>query len=476
MSRSANALKPAAEKIETGLIIKWTLSIALPLLLWLLPLGIPRGMQIYLAISLWAVVTWMFELVDNAISGTLLPVFFILSGVAGVQEAFKGWTSAVPWVTLGGMIFGAVMVSTGLAKRLTFKILTYTGTSFLGIVIGILIISAVITPFMPSVTGKTALMLPLIIGVCQVMGIQPKSKEASAIMLALFSALWSAKMAYLTGSADSVLLASLVFEYTGLSIDWGTWSYQMAFPSLVWTVVATLLVLTMKPQNILIPKEKLQEQYAELGPMPAKQVKAAVMLVALAVALCSDRWHHVNPAWTLMVMSGTIFVPGINLITKDDLYRLVNWPVVFFLAGSMSIGNVAGAPAVNFVKALVGWVLPLLQGMSDVLLCLTVWCLGFLGCFVLNQFGLSSAFTGPIAQIFGQLGLNPFLGAYSLIFGFDSLFFPYQCAPILLIYACGYLNLTDLFKQMAIRTVAALVVFLVIVIPYWQLVGLFARQ
>ena len=124
MATETNILKLAAGKIETTLI-KWTISIALPLLLWLLPLGIPRGMQVYLAISLWAVITWMFELVNNAISGTLLPVFIILSGVASASEAFQGWTSSVPWVTLGGMIFGAVMVSTGLAKQLTFKVLAY---------------------------------------------------------------------------------------------------------------------------------------------------------------------------------------------------------------------------------------------------------------------------------------------------------------------------------------------------------------
>jgi anion transporter len=472
----ANTLKTTAGRVEPALVVKWALSLSLPMLLWLLPLNIPRGMQVYLAITLWAVITWMFELVDNAISGTLLPVFFILSGVAGAPEAFMGWTSAVPWVTLGGMIFGAVMVSTGLAKRLTFKVLTYTGTSFRGVVLGILIISTIITPFMPSITGKVALMLPLIIGVCQVMGIKPKTREASAIMLALFSALWSSGMAYLTGSADSVLLASLVKQYTGLSVTWGTWFYQMSFPALVWTVVSTLLVFTIRPRNIHIPKDTLKRQYEELGPMTAKQVKAAVMLFALAVALSTDKWHQVNPAWTLLVMSGLVFAPGINLMTREDLYKLVNWPVVFFLAGSMSIGNVAGAPAVGFVKALVGWVMPLLQGVSDSLLTLVVWFVGFLGCFVLNQFGLSSAFTGPISQIFGEMGLNPFLGAYSLIFGYNQLFFPYQCAPVLLIYACGYLSLTDLFKQMAVRTAAGLVVFLTIVIPYWHWIGLFERH
>ena len=476
MVTETDVLKPAAGKIEPALVIKWTASVAFPLLLWLLPLGIPKGMQVYLAITFWAVITWMFELVVNAISGTLLPVFFILSGVASAPEAFHGWTSSVPWVTLGGMIFGAVMVSTGLAKRLTFQVLAYTGTSFLGVIVGIMIIGAIITPFMPSIAGKTALMLPLVIGVCQVMGIKPKTKEASAIMLALFSALWSSGMAYLTGSADSVLVSSMVKQFTGLSINWGTWFCQMTFPALIWTVVSTLLVLTMRPKNIHIPKEALKKQYAELGPMTVKQVKAAVMLFALAVALSTDKWHQINPAWTLLMMSGLIFVPGINLITKDDLYKLVNWPVIFFLAGSMAIGNVAGAPAVGFVKALVEWVVPLLQGVSDSLLTVIIWLVGFGAGLPLNQFGVSVAFIGPISQIFGELGLNPYLGAYSLIFGYNQLFFPYQCGPLLLIYACGYLNLTDLFKQMAIRTAAGLMVFLAVALPYWHWIGLFERH
>ncbi|MDT8902775.1 SLC13 family permease [Anaeroselena agilis] len=464
-------------KAPPGLLLKWGVAVGFPVALWLLPLtqycGITPRMKLYLALSLWAVIMWTFELVDPAISGTLLPIFFVLGGVGSPSDAFRGWSSPVPWVTLGGLIFGAVIVATGLAKRLTYKILSHTGTSFAGVVVGIVIVTTIISPFMPSVTGKTALLLPLIIGVCQVMGIQPGTREASAMMLALFSALWSAKMAYLTASADSVLLAALVTQYTKQSVSWLQWFYQMALPSFLWTLVSTALVFTLRPKNIHIPKQTLKERYRALGPMTAKEIRAAAMLAALAVALVTDAWHKIDPGWTLMVMAGLCFIPGVNLLTGEELKRLVPFNIVFFLAGSMAIGNVAAG--VGFVKMLTASVVPLLQGMGDTALSMAIWALGFLGCFALNQFGLSAAFAGPIADVFGALGFDPYLGAYSLIWGFNQLFFPYQCAPLILIYGFGYLRMSHLIGQMAIRTAVAFAFMIAVTIPYWRLIGLFAR-
>ncbi|MDL2280650.1 SLC13 family permease [Selenomonadales bacterium OttesenSCG-928-I06] len=459
---------------EKILLIKWALSIILPLIVWFLPLDLPSQLQGYLAITLWALIMWIFELLDPGLTGTLLCVFYILFHVSTPQLAFSGWLSSSPWLSLGALIFGTIMVTTGLARRLTYAILSKTGTSFIGIVFGILLVCTIINPFIPSATGKLALMLPLIIGVCQVMNIQPKSKEAAVLMIVLFNGIWSSKMAYLTASVDSVILASLVESFTGYNISWSSWFYQMTLPCLLWTVVSSLLaVYTLKPERIYIPKDVLKDQYKALGSITAKEIKASILLVILALALVTDRWHGINPGWTLMVMAGLCFVPGINLLTTEDFQKKINFPIVFFLASSFAIGSVAGN--VGFVKIISDIALPLLQTLPDYAISCSVWLLGFLGGLVLSGIGLSAAFTGPISGMLMTMGFDPFLGAFSLIWGFNLVLFPYQCGPLILVYGFGYVKMSDLLRQMIIRAIVGIIFFLVVTIPYFKLIGLFDK-
>ena len=99
------------EKIRFITLTKWVVALGLPIIFCFLPVGLKDNIQIYLAITLWAILMWMFELLPESIIGILIPVFYLLSGVATTDQAFMGWASSVPWVTLGGIIIGAVTVS-----------------------------------------------------------------------------------------------------------------------------------------------------------------------------------------------------------------------------------------------------------------------------------------------------------------------------------------------------------------------------
>ena len=49
----------------------------------------------------------------------------------------------------------------------------------------------------PSIMAKVALLVPVVIGICKVLKVKAKSATASALMLVVFFALWSPKMAFI---------------------------------------------------------------------------------------------------------------------------------------------------------------------------------------------------------------------------------------------------------------------------------------
>lgn len=458
------------EKIRFITLTKWVVALGLPIIFCFLPVGLKDNIQIYLAITLWAILMWMFELLPESIIGILIPVFYLLSGVATTDQAFMGWASSVPWVTLGGIIIGAVMMTSGLAKRIAYKVLSITGNSLIGIIVGISITAFIITPFIPSIMGKVSLMVPLVIGICQALKIEPKSKTASTLMLVVFFSLWSPKMAFLTASADSILLSGVLGQYLGLHVSWAQWAFEMFVPSFIWTIVSLCLVFFLRPNKVAFENKEVFTKYVELGPVSKDEKKAIILLIILLIILATDSIHKIDSAWTMILMASLSFVPGIDLLKKSDIQK-INFPIVFFLAGALAIGNLA--KVTGTVDLISKAILPVLQGKSELFIVLTTWLFGVLSTFILNPLAAISALAVPMAEIFSSLGYNPYVGGYALIMGFNHAIFPYQIAPLMLVYGYGYLKLNDLIKVMILRVIVGFIFMLGIVYPYWKLIGLF---
>ena len=415
--------------------LKWAVTLVVPLALGIVPLRISIPMQAYLALTLWAVLMWMFRLIPEGMVGALLPVLYLLFKVGTPQQVFQGWQSGVPWITLGGLIIGSVMVNSGLAKRIAYRALAVTGSSLSGVILGISVAAFVITPFIPSVMGKVSLMVPLVIGMCQASDIKPESKTASAMMLAVFFALWSPKMAFLTASADSVLMSGLLAQYLDLHVSWAEWAYEMFVPGLLWTAVSVALVFLLRPEKIEIDRETSIQRYRDLGPLSKRERKTMLLVAALLVALATDSIHGINPAWTMVVMASLCFVPGIDLLKQEDL-RKINFPIIFFLVGSLAIGTMT--KTTGTVDLISKTMIPYLHGKSQIFVVLYTWCFAVVVNFILNPLAAISTFMVPMAEVFQALGYDPYVGGYATIMGFNHALFPYEIAPLMLVTGTAY--------------------------------------
>ncbi|MDO0825533.1 SLC13 family permease [Desulfosporosinus nitroreducens] len=146
--------------LNQQVLAKWGINILLPLLVFFLipqSTGATMAMKLFFAITTWAIIAWLLETVSETAVAILLPVFYIIAGLADTKIAFSAFTTTIPWIVLGGVIFSSVMISTGLAKRIAYFIILKTGGSFKGLLLGITLAGIVIAPFIPSAMGKIKL-------------------------------------------------------------------------------------------------------------------------------------------------------------------------------------------------------------------------------------------------------------------------------------------------------------------------------
>lgn len=106
-----------------------------------------------------------FDTLPGMVIGLLLPVLYVLSGLAPLNLVFAPWASSTTlFMIIGAFIFGNVLDETGLLKRLIYWALRKTNGSYLGLLFGIALVSMLVT--LITSTGGGLLLALLAFGIC----------------------------------------------------------------------------------------------------------------------------------------------------------------------------------------------------------------------------------------------------------------------------------------------------------------------
>ena len=93
----------------------------------------------FLAITSWGVLMFCFELLDNAITALSLSIAYAITEILPFGKAFGGWSGTVVWQCFGIFIFINMMKRTSVLKRFAYTVLSVTGGSYMGILMGLTI-------------------------------------------------------------------------------------------------------------------------------------------------------------------------------------------------------------------------------------------------------------------------------------------------------------------------------------------------
>lgn len=444
---------------------KWLVSILLPLGLFAYFRDLPVKMAAYFFISLWAILAWLMETLPEAVVGLALPVLFLMAGVGTPQQIFSPWLGEVPWIILAGLVFGSAMMDSGLTKRIAYRMVLLMGPGYGNMMVGILLTGIILAPIVPSSMGKIAILSVLAVSLCHAMGYEPKSREATGLMLAAFFAVRHPSYGFLTGVAYIPMAMELTGEVAGVRMYWGQYFLHNFLP---WTLFAVLsiglILLVLRSDR---PKPSLAEihrQYEALGPVTMVERKLIAISILLLTLLATDFWHHIPVSQLFMVSVVLLFFPGIELMDGARL-KTVNFSILFFMTGAASIGvaaNVSGA-----AKWASGALAPMMQGSIPQIL-LMIFGAGMLGRFFTHTVGAIATFTGPLAMAAQAQGLNPFPVIYTFLFSMEHPLFPFQVTTFLYVYSFGFMSFRELLKVTVLKVFLAAVFLVAVAYPYWR--------
>lgn len=457
----------------TGLALKWLISLAVPAIAYfLLPIdgkNMTHHMAMFLCVTLFMVLIWGFELVNDVATGIVLPVLYMALCDVPSKIVYNNWFSDVPNIVIGGFIMCKILQDTGLGKRIGLGCMKLMGGSFVGTIWGLMIAIYIINPLVPAVTGKGVIFCAIVISLCESLDFKKQSREATALMMVAFLAVTSSKNGFLTGGGDLVIGISLVDGVMGLKTGWMQYAVWNLLPATLYTIMSVAIVVFLLPSKVDKKelKQALEIRYAELGSMRREEKIATFLLVITLIVLMTDKLHGLTPGMSLCILACISFLPGVSLMDGQKV-KSINFSPIFFIMGCMAIGSAGNYLKVTQWMANSAFVYMEDLGLYAASVCSYV--IGVIGNFILTPLAATASFSAPLAELATRIGLEPRILYFSFKYGFDNYLFPYEYAVLLLFYGFGYIHFGQMVKVLAARMVLTIPFLLAIAVPWWQLV------
>ncbi|MCU0232584.1 MAG: SLC13 family permease [Thermoanaerobaculales bacterium] len=441
-----------------------------------------------LGLFLLAAVWWVFEVLPigvTAISIGVVQALFLIrpdlvvagggDPIDGAELAFKEFMNPSVWFIFGSIVIGMVFTKTGLTKRLAYMMLMLVGERTSRIYLGCFVMTAALTHVMAH-TAVAATVFPLLVAIYRLYeeGDTP-TRFGKGLFMGMAYIAGAGSIITLLGAARGAVAIGFYKEITGKEVSFFGFSYYL-FP-LGWVMVFALWALIMvlyRPERAVIPglRERARDLYTRLGPISAKELQAAVIVVA-AVALMSLR--SFVPALaaidkTAIILVATVLFFILKILEIGDLED-VPWNIVLLFGGAMSLGYclvLTGAAdwlAINTASALeAAPALVFILGMALFVLIMTN--------LIMNVAAIAICL--PVA-----LKMAPYLGVGGDVIFFSALVtagMPFLllvgAAPNAIAYESKQFSSGEFFRAGVPASVILMVVLALFVTVVWPLMGM----
>jgi anion transporter len=499
-----------AEQISSGIVAKvdkpptwlrtyWGLLLAIAALVAILLLPTPPDLPVaghrMLAILAFAVIVWMTEAIDYAVSALVIAALMafllglspsvanpkVLMGTsAALTLAFSGFSNTALVLVAAALFLAAAMTTTGLDKRIALTVLARAGTDTRSVVIGTILVGIVIAFMVPSTTARVACLVPITLGIIAAFGVNRRGAFASMLMITTVqtASIWNVGIK--TAAAQNMVAVGFIEKAFGKTITWLEWLIAAApFGILMSITLYFIMTLMMRPEVTEVPggREGIRKSLADLGSIKASELKLLLLSVTL-IAFWSTEGvlHKFDTSTTTIAAVALMFLPGIGIMTWKEAQPKIPWGTVILFGVGISLGTAllqtnAATWLANIVVAGLGLknatALFILASMS---LFLVVIHLGFASATALASamipivIAVLKSVATPGINVIGMTMLLQFVVSFGFILVVNS-------PQNMVAYGTETFSARDFVRTGLVLTVIALALVMLLGATYWRWLG-----
>jgi solute carrier family 13 (sodium-dependent dicarboxylate transporter), member 2/3/5 len=322
------------------------------------PAGLPVAGQMMLAILAFAVIVWMTEAIDYAVSAIVIAalITFLLGlspdaanpkALMGTSRAlglaFSGFSNTALALVAAALFLAAAMQVTGLDRRIALVILSRVGTETRHVIAGSILVGIVLSFLVPSTTARVSCLVPIMLGIITAFGMSKKSAFAGMLMITTTqtASIWNVGIK--TAAAQNMVAVGFIEKTLGKTITWGEWLLAAAPFAILMTIALFFVMTRMMPaevQDVPGGREAIRKQLAELGPMKAAEVKLlAISLTLLGFWATEGVLHKFDTSSTTVAAIALMFLPGVSIMSWKQAQPNIPWGTVVLFGVGISLGT-----------------------------------------------------------------------------------------------------------------------------------------
>lgn len=347
---------------RSWLASNWGLILAVVALIAMLlvptPAGLPVAGHRMLAILIFAVIVWMTEAIDYAVSAIVIAALMayllgfspnpanpnaLMGTSAALTLAFSGFANTALVLVASALFLAAAMTTTGLDRRIALAILTRTGTETRHVVAGTILVGFVIAFLVPSTTARVACLVPITLGIIAAFGVNRRGAFASMLMIttAQTASIWNVGIK--TAAAQNMVAIGFIEKAFGRSITWLEWLIAAAPFGILMSIALYFTMTRMMPpevKEVVGGREAIGKSLADLGPMkPSEKKLLAISLTLLAFWATEGVLHSFDTSTTTITAVALMFLPGIGIMTWKEAQPKIPWGTVVLFGVGISLGT-----------------------------------------------------------------------------------------------------------------------------------------
>ncbi|CAN5578223.1 DASS family sodium-coupled anion symporter [soil metagenome] len=471
--------------------------VALLAIAWMpLPQGLPRAGQAMLAILAFAVIVWMTEALDYAVSAVVIAALmvFLLAFVpdaakpagaamgttAALGLALSGFSNSAVALVAAACFIAAAMTATGLDRRIALVVLSRVDAGTNHIVIGAMTVGFLLSFIVPSTTARVACLVPIMMGFILAFKVDRRGRFAGLLVItaAQTASVWN--IGIKTAAAQNMVAIGFIEKQFQTGISWADWFIAGApFSALLSVALYFIMTRMMKPemQEIAGGQATIREQLAAIGRMNARQWKLLVLVLVLLCFWATEKvLHNFDTSSTTIAAIALMLLPRVGVMDWKESQRGFPWGTVVLFAVGISVGTaLLRTNAAGWLAGLIVQNLGLQQASAFAILMLLslfliVIHLGFASATALAStmvpiiISVLLAVQTPGINVIGMTMLLQFVVSFGFIL-------PVNAPQNMIAYGTDTFDARDFVRTGLVITLAAMMLLVVFALTYWPWMG-----
>jgi len=424
--------------------------------------SLDHGKSIALSILIVAAFMWITEWVPLFITSLiilflqicwLLPVINPSAGKVERQAFLSPFFSDIILLFLGGFVLAAMLHKYGLDNRIASWLLKKTGTKPSRILLGIMLVSAVLSMWMSN-TATTAMMFAIILPIVEKI---PKSNKFSlALLLGIPFACNLGGLGTPIGTPPNAIAMSYLAE-KGISVSFLDWMLAAVPLMVILLVVVWFLLLKIFSPGDL----EIQFEDQTSSEMTISHWMVIGLFLITVVGWLTTKTHGFSLGTVSLIP--VIFTFGSGLLSSRD-FKSLPWDVLFMVGGGICLG--VGLRDSGLTREMIDLIPTNISYLWVLIafLCLTA---------LMTTFMSNTATANLLIPIAVSTDFNILLFVIPIAMVCSTaMALPISTPPNAIAFGSGLLESKDMMKPGAVITLISILIIIVLGLFYLPLLGL----